>query len=98
MKPITIPETAPEITPGYPYKRRLFPAWQEMWDLMRANPSEFLDGRVLAEEVAPRHDVVPATLTGVISRAARAGLLEVQKKDVLSGRGLRARSHYRIKV
>lgn len=91
-----IPEVAPEITPGYPYKRRLYPAWQEVWDRLREADGS-LDGRELSDQVAPAHGLEPATLVGVLSRAAAAGLLEREQRPVRSTRGVRSRTFYRIK-
>jgi hypothetical protein len=103
-------EKAPEIYPGYPYRRRVFPAWQEMWDRMRASP-EPVEGRALATSVAEDHGLATQTLTHVLARAAKAGLLEtvmvdtaieVTRTDKASGRTStfptrRVYAHYRIK-
>lgn len=100
MNAALIPAEAPEIHPGYPYKRRLFPAWQAAWDKLRdamLSGNEALDGRVLADEVAPEHGLTPQTLVGVFSRAAAAGLLERELRPVESTRGVRHRTFYRIK-
>jgi hypothetical protein len=91
------PKTAPEISPGYPYKRRLFPAWQEAWSIMRSKPRTFVDGRELAERSAEASDVYATTMVGVLSRAANAGLLEREYRDVRGESGkLRKRTFYRI--
>jgi hypothetical protein len=90
------PKTAPEISKGYPYKRRLYPAWQQAWDIMRAKPRTFMDGRELAELAAESWDIESTTMVGVLSRAAKAGLLEREYRPVQSGRGLRTRTFYRI--
>ncbi len=98
---------APEISEGYPYKRRVFPAWQDMWDRLRAS-QDALDGRLLAEAVAPEHDLSADTLWAVLSRAAAAGLLTRESRAVaitvnrtIKGeareiQSTRARTFYRI--
>jgi hypothetical protein len=106
---MTITMTAPDITPGYPSKgSKIGPAWQEAWDAMVQLGERPVDGSALAKEVAPRHDLAPATLQAILSRAGKAGLLDVLHKmvettvtrtvgeelKVVAGR--RQRSHYRI--
>lgn len=103
-------DKAPEIYPGYPYKRRVYPAWQEIWDQLRLAGREYRDGTVVAKEIAERHGLTPATLTAVMSRAATVGLLDrelrvvpttihrVRDGKVIAKEGGRARTHYRIKV
>jgi len=60
---------------GYPSRgRRLGPAWQEVWDTLRANPKG-LDRITLAEAIAPKHELAVSTLVTFISRAAKAGVL-----------------------
>lgn len=102
-------EQAPEIYPGYPYKRRVFPAWQAMWDTMRTAKAP-IEGRALAEGVASDHGLSAQTLISVLARAAKAGLLEVSmvataievtRTDKLSGitstfPTSRVYAHYRI--
>jgi hypothetical protein len=108
-------EQAPEIYPGYPYKRRVFPAWQAMWDMMRAS-GDYLQGRAMAEAVAEEfaadeRRLSPQTLTHVLARAAKAGLLDVTfvetaidvtRTDKPTGRtstfpSTREYAHYRIR-
>lgn len=103
-------EQAPEIHPGYPYKRRVFPAWQQMWDEMR-RADEPIQGRALADTVARDHGLSVQTLTHVLARAATAGLLDVTfvetaidvtRTDKPTGRtstfpSKRVYAHYRIK-
>lgn len=68
---------------GYPSKgRKLGPAWQQIWNTLSLDPALFMDGKMLAETVAPVHDLVPATLVALMSRAARAGLLDKETRDV----------------
>lgn len=106
---MTITATAPEISPGYPYKRRVFPAWQQAWDMMRQCGENFSDGKVLATHVASAHGLAPATVQAVLTRAANAGLLDREIRAVKivmrSGDGpnrlhasKRERTFYRIKV
>jgi hypothetical protein len=105
-------EQAPEIHPGYPYKRRVFPAWQQMWDILRdAAPTSTVQGRSLAEFVAAKHGLSVQTLTHVLARAATAGLLDVTfvetaidvtRTDKPTGRtstfpSKRVYAHYRIR-
>jgi hypothetical protein len=100
MNTIMIPEKAPEISAGYPGPRRQYPAWQAAWDILRAAPAEYVDGRELAErsvEVAGGQ-IEPVTMTGILTRAANAGLLERDHRPVKSGRGMRTRTFYRIKA
>lgn len=89
---------APDIKPGYPSKgKRLGPAWRDLWSAL-ADSGDYQDGRALATPIAIRHDLAPATLVAVLSRAALAGLLEKEGRNVISGRGNRKRTHYRIKA
>jgi hypothetical protein len=96
---------APEISPGYPYKRRLYPAWQEIWTLLAESGSEYQDGKALSAQVAPKFGLAPATLQGILSRAALAGLLDAEPGQVgiKIKRGdqeiptYRMRTHYRIR-
>ncbi len=89
---------APDITPGYPSKgAKLGPAWSLIWSRLRDRPDEFLDGRVLAAEVAADQGLAESTLVALISRAAQAGLLDRDPRPVRSeNRGMRTRTHYRI--
>ena len=89
-------QTAPDITPGYPSKgEKVGPAWNEIYAALVA-ANDFQDGRTLANEIAPRHDLNPATLIAILSRAALAGLLDKQPRPVASKRGMRNRTHYRV--
>jgi hypothetical protein len=87
--------TAPDLTPGYPSKgRKLGPAWVDIWRTLSAS-EDHVDGRELAEAIAPAHELSPATLVALMSRAAKAGLLTTQKRTVTGSRGDRVRTHYR---
>ena len=46
--------------------------------------------------MAPKHDLAPATLVALLSRAAKAGILEKDHRPVQSKRGTRSRTFYRI--
>lgn len=97
--------TAPDLIPGYPSKgRKVGPAWNELWaELQRAD--DFQDGRVLAERIAPKHDLEPSTLVALLSRMAKGGILDRESRPVqirlnVAGGGehqsSRRRTHYRI--
>lgn len=81
---------------GYPTGgEKLGPAWSAIW-LKLNRATDHLDGRVLADSVAPEHDLAPATLVALLSRAAKAGVLEKELRPVQSTRGARERAFYRI--
>jgi len=65
-----------------------------MW--ARLSTAEAIDGRVLAETVAPKHDLAPATLVALLQRFAQYGYLTREAKLVEVGRVHRTRTHYRI--
>jgi len=94
--------TAPDLSPGYPSNgAKLGPAWRATWDqLDKASRTQdpFLDGRDLAAEVAPDYGLAPATLVALLSRAAKAGLLNKEIRPVESTRGHRNRTFYRVPV
>lgn len=79
---MTTDDKAPDFTdgrpdqgPGYPSGgKKLGPAWQEIWDMLRANPGG-LDRITLAEAVAPKYDLQVSSLLVLIARAAKAGVL-----------------------
>lgn len=91
---------APDLTPGYPSNgEKLGPAWERVWsELSKASrrKDRFIDGRVLAETVAPEYDLAPATLVALLSRMGTAGHLDREYRPVISGRGKRNRTHYSI--
>lgn len=81
---------------GYPTGgAKLGPAWAEIWKRL-SNADDYLDGRILADKVALRHDLAPATLVALLSRAAKADVLAKELRPVKSGRGTRSRTFYRI--
>jgi hypothetical protein len=92
--------TAPDLTPGYPSNgTKLGPAWRAVWaelDKASQTTDPFLDGRVLADNVAPDYGLSPATLVALLSRAAKAGLLNKEARPVESPRGYRMRTHYKV--
>lgn len=89
---------APDITPGYPSNsRKIGSAWNDVWDVLQRDPDEYVDGAEIARQVAERHDLAPATLTGMFTRAATAGLLERTYRPTQGTRGTRQRACYRIK-
>jgi hypothetical protein len=91
-------KTVPDITPGYPSNgAKLGPAWSAIWRAL-ARADDALDGRELAAKVAPKYELAPATLVALISRAAKAGLLDREPRPVITGRGTRTRTFYRIHV
>lgn len=98
MEDVNVTGQAPDLSEGYPstWKRKLGPCWQQLWDTMSASPGEFLDGRELADEVAHQHRLAPSTVVAFLSRAAKAGLLDREPRQVMSGRGYRTRTFYRI--
>lgn len=92
---MTTATTAPDLTPGYPSKgRKLGPAWVDIWRALSTSENH-MDGRELAEVVAPSYGLAPATLVALMSRAAKAGLLTTEKHTVTGTRGNRVRTHYR---
>ena len=97
---LMVTSTAPLIDPENNYPSpdyQVGRAWVDVWARLQES-TDALDGRVLADEIAPVHDLVPATIVGVLSRAATAGLLTKEGRTVLTGRGTRVRTFYRIKA
>lgn len=91
--------TVPDITPGYPSRGRVIgPAWAAMWRALAASEVA-LDGASLARTIAERMPVPqpsPNTLTTLLSRAVKAGLLDVTTKSVPGDRGNRNRAFYYV--
>jgi hypothetical protein len=79
---MTTTDQAPDFSDGKPGRRKPFPssgkklgpAWQEIWDTLRANP-QGMDRITLAETIAPKHDLAVSTLVTFVSLAAKAGIL-----------------------
>jgi hypothetical protein len=93
-------KTPPMLTDNYPAPgTRLGQGWAALWaELAKASRrvDPYLDGRELAEELAPAHDLNPSTLVALLSRMAKGGILEREGRPVQTGRGSRNRTHYRI--
>jgi len=103
MKAPDFPGGRPGQDSGYPSKgTSIGPAWQDLWDRIRASHGKYVNGRDLAAEVAPLHDLQPSTLVSLLSRAAKAGILEREQRPVkvplLDREGTRSQTFYRIKV
>lgn len=79
---MSIERDAPEIYQGYPYKRRLWPAWQKAWDMLRASGPEYQDGTLIARAAAEEAGLAPATMQAILTRAAAAGLLARESRVV----------------
>lgn len=91
-----VTKKAPDLTPGYPSNgAKLGPAWNAVWRALE-RAGDFRDGRVLADRIAPKYELEPATLVALMSRAAKAGLLAREGRPVKTGRGTRTRTHYMI--
>lgn len=96
--------TAPDITPGYPSKgRQIGPAWQVLYARLIAAEGEYLDGRLLAVEVADeraglggRGNMSVETLAHLLRRAADRGILEREYRETKGTRGTRKKAFYRI--
>lgn len=89
---------APDISPGYPSNgRHVGPAWRAIWqELEGVSAGDYVDGTELAERHAVEGSVMASTLMGVISRAARMGLLDRETRKVMGTRGPRPRTAFRI--
>ena len=100
----------PDLSPGYPSKgARLGPAWRDVWTILLREPAEYRDGWAIADEVAGAYDMSPLSIVQLMSRAAKAGILEREHRPVTASitrvhggvpttrEGTRLRSHYRIK-
>ena len=97
--------TAPDLTPGYPSKGgKLGPAWNDLWKAIQEAEGP-VDGRTLADRIAPQHDLQPSTLNALLSRMKAGGHLqgepkivdvEVHMKDGTTRSSKRVRTHYSI--
>lgn len=89
----------PDITPGYPSKGRVIgPAWAAMWRAL-ASSAEPLDGAELARTTAESMAVPqpsPNTLTTLLQRGVKAGLLTVESRSIPGVRGNRNRAFYAV--
>lgn len=75
---------------------RLGRAWAHAWRQLQQNQDVWVDGNELADVSAESEGLAAATMIGVLTRAATAGLLERQHITVQGDRGPRKRTHYRI--
>lgn len=90
--------TAPDLTPGYPSKGpRLGPAWDAVWAELSKTPGEWRDGHALWMDVAPRFQLSTETVRALMFRMATGGILESESRQVLTSRGKRSHTHFRIK-
>ena len=90
--------------PGYPTgypnpARRLGRAWADAWaqlsELKAIGPG-YLDGVELAGTTAEAVGLQSTTMVTLFTRAATEGLLEREHRQVVSTRGPRRRTFYRI--
>ena len=89
-------QTAPDLTPGYPSRgARLGPAWADAWAVLTKYPEDWHDGPDLWTEVADRHGLAPASVRGLLYRFAKSGVLESETRQVITGKGKRAHTHFR---
>jgi hypothetical protein len=73
-------------------------AWETAWSRLVVAGDEFLDGPLLATEVAGNHGLHPDTIKNLLNSARNAGHLEHTYRRVdVPGRGPRTRTHYRIR-
>ena len=88
----------PGYSTGYPDNRQnVGRAWSHAWNAMRAAGPEYLDGNLIAKDAAESvSKLKPVTVLALLSRARRAGLLEVEHRQVAGERGVRRRSFYRL--
>jgi hypothetical protein len=75
---------------------KLGAAWADIWARLK-RAAEPLEGKALADAVAPAYGLQAATLTGMLSRAAGAGMLTSEIRKVETGtRGPRNRAFYSL--
>lgn len=102
---MTNERTAPDISPGYPSRGAVLgPAWELLWAELTA-ADDYLDGLKLALSVSERTEARPATLVALLSRAARAEVLDretrpvrvsINRGEAPPGKVTRTRTFYRI--
>jgi hypothetical protein len=92
--------TAPDLSPGYPSQgSKIGPAWAEAWATLSADPSAWHDGQALWRAVAAHHGLSPETIRGLMFRmAGPKGPLERDSRKVTTGKGIRSRTHFRVKT
>lgn len=68
---------------GYPTKgKRLGPAWDMIWRRLQRSADGWVDGTVVSAQVAEKTDLASGTLVALLSRAAKAGVLERKTMEV----------------
>jgi hypothetical protein len=91
--------TAPDLTPGYPSGgAKIGPAWDAVWHELSKSPGEWRDGHTLWMDVAPRFQLSHETLRALMFRMAAGGHLESEIRQVVTARGKRSHTHFRIKA
>jgi hypothetical protein len=83
----------------YSPKGRVGRAWAHAWKVLndhKAAGPGYVDGNDLAAEAADSEGLATATMVGVLTRAATAGLLEKSHVITDGTRGPRKRTQYRI--
>jgi len=92
--------TPPNLTAKYPVHpqraNRIGPAWADAWAYLIEHKDEWTDGVELARSIGEQHNLSPDTLIGLFTRMATAGHLKRHHSTVVSTRGGRKRTHYRI--
>lgn len=90
--------TAPDLSPGYPSEgAQIGPAWIETWRTL-SEAGDWMDGQTLWQDIAPRHNLKPVTLRGLLFRmAGPKGPLVRESRKVNTPKGIRSRTHFRIK-
>ena len=75
-------------------------AWERSWRrLSKVSDGEYLDGSLLAADVAHETGLHVDTIKNLLNSARKAGHLEHTYRRVdIPGRGPRTRTHYRIKA
>ncbi len=88
---------APDLTPGYPSKGgKIGPAWGAVWAELSKNPKEWRDGHTIWVNVATQFQLSPETVRALMFRMASGGRLESETHQMVTARGKRARTHFRI--
>jgi hypothetical protein len=91
--------TAPDLTPGYPSQgTKIGPAWTDIWTELAQAPGVWRDGQEVWTGISERYGLNPGTLRGLMFRMAAGGILESKSRLVLTAKGHRSRTHFRIKA
>lgn len=73
-------DDAPNISGNYPNGgEKIGPAWADTW---RALGREWARGSEIAESIAERHSLSPKTIMNLLGQAAKAGLIESERRFV----------------